>query len=130
MRYKCTQDCERGRRIRMAMRANGYYKEMALAAEMEVSAAAVSKWIAGHTMSVENAHRLADLLQVSLDWLLRGTSSHTSKGLTAVERQLIDDLRARPSYIGPLVAGMVREIPPCGISATKAVLPLSTTLPN
>ncbi len=105
---------ERGARLDQAMVRRGQRKAMALAAELKLSPAAISKWRQGHAMSVENACRLSVLLDVSLDWLLMGraepgpTPTHELKDL---ELDLVDKLRRRPTRIGKLLLGLITEIP-------------------
>ncbi len=62
----------RGKRIREAIALKNVRKSQALAAELDVSAAAVSRWQSGGPVSLESACALAERLDVSLDWLLLG----------------------------------------------------------
>jgi transcriptional regulator with XRE-family HTH domain len=104
----------RGLRLRQAIEASGHRKLMALASELGVSAAALSKWIQGHTMSVEHACKLAGLLDVSLDWLLMGRNAPAwlqQDQLSATEIELIDGLRHRPSRVTRLMQAIILEIP-------------------
>jgi transcriptional regulator with XRE-family HTH domain len=87
---------------------------MALAAELGISPAAVSKWMQGHAMSIDNANRLSGLLGISLDWLLAGdarTTDVTGSTLSGLEKELIEHLRSRPAHVLPLLTRLVREIP-------------------
>jgi len=86
---------------------------MALAAALEISPAAVSKWRQGHAMSIDHACRLSDLLNVSLDWLLMGkiTSEWPQHRLDHIEIDLVENLRSRPAHITQLVIAIVSEIP-------------------
>jgi transcriptional regulator with XRE-family HTH domain len=107
-------DPARAARLREAIKARGHRKMMALAAELDISSAALSKWTQGHAMSVEHACRLSDLLDVSLDWLLMGRNGpewQREEGLNRIEAQLIDSLRHRPERIANLLAAIVAEIP-------------------
>lgn len=107
-------DRERGRRIRQALGARGPQKMMALAADLEISPAAVSKWVQGHAMSIDNARRLSDILGISLDWLLCGAhrpTEVTAARLTGLEQELIKHLRDRPAHVLPLLTRLVSEIP-------------------
>ncbi len=107
-------DRERGRRLRQALGARGPQKMMAVAADLDISPAAVSKWMQGHAMSIDNARRLADLLGVSLDWLLSDAPKPTdvaSSRLSGMEKELIEQLRNRPAHVLPLLARLVQEIP-------------------
>lgn len=107
-------DRERGRRLRQAVGARGPQKMMAFAADLGISPAAVSKWMQGHAMSIDNAARLSDLLGISLDWLLSGdpkTTDVTGAKLSGMEKELIEHLRDRPAHVLPLLTRLVREIP-------------------
>ncbi|MQY48705.1 helix-turn-helix domain-containing protein [Rhizobiales bacterium RZME27] len=107
-------DRDRGKRLRQALGARGPQKMMALAADLGISPAAVSKWMQGHAMSIENAARLTDLLGISLDWLLSGdpkTTDVTGAKLSGMEKELIEHLRDRPAHVLPLLTRLVREIP-------------------
>lgn len=107
-------DRARGVRLKQAMVIRGHYKAMALAAELSISPAALTKWTQGHAMSVDHACKLATLLHVSLDWLLIGrggpdflASDHSS----ALELDLIGKLRQRPARITKLLIDLTAEIP-------------------
>lgn len=109
-----TRDRERGKRIDQAMSSRGHGKALALAAELDISPAALTKWRQGHAMSLANACRLASLLDVSLDWLLLGRNSPDwlqSDQLAALEASLIDGLRRRPPKILQLFVELVEAIP-------------------
>ena len=111
-----SQELDPGRaaRLRRAIEVRGHRKMMALAAELNISSAALSKWTQGHAMSVEHACRLSDLLDVSLDWLLMGRNGPEwlrQDGLNSVEAQLIDSLRQRPERIANLLTAIVAEFP-------------------
>lgn len=70
-----TRDLQRGRRIRKAISSSKIFKAYALAAELNVSIAAVSKWQNGGEISLKNACEVAIATDVSLDWLLLGRGS-------------------------------------------------------
>jgi transcriptional regulator with XRE-family HTH domain len=109
-----TIDRDRGKRIEQAMMRRGHRKAMALAAELDISPAALTKWKQGHAMSLENACRLADLLDVSMDWLLLGRNAPDwlqADQLNTQEADLIDRLRRRPAHIIQLFAALLSEIP-------------------
>jgi transcriptional regulator with XRE-family HTH domain len=96
------------------MTVRGHRKMMALAAELNISPAALSKWKKGHSMSIEHACRLAALLDVSLDWMLMGRNAPEwlqKDQLTHLELKLIEDLKQRPPHITPIVLAIVSEIP-------------------
>jgi transcriptional regulator with XRE-family HTH domain len=107
-------DRQRGKRIANAMERRGHNKAMALAMQLGVSPAAMSKWISGHSMTLENACLLAQCLDVSLDWLAMGRNSPDwvqGDQLTLEELDLLEKLQRRPGRIlGPLLA-IVSEIP-------------------
>ncbi|MGE7367664.1 helix-turn-helix domain-containing protein [Neorhizobium sp. NPDC001467] len=107
-------DRARGDRLRQAVGARGPQKIMALAADLDISPAAVSKWMHGHAMSIDNAQRLSDLLGISLDWLLSGAPKEIDASgarLSGMERELIEHLRERPPHILPMLTRLIREIP-------------------
>lgn len=109
-----TTDRDRGKRIEQAMATRGRRKAMALAAELDISPAALTKWKQGHAMSLENACRLAELLDVSMDWLMLGRNAPDwlqANQLNTQEADLIDRLRRRPAHIIQLFAALLTEIP-------------------
>lgn len=107
-------DKQRGKRITKAMKWRGHNKAMALAVELGVSPAAMSKWIHGHPMTLDNACLLAHSLDVSLDWLALGRNAPDwvqRDQLTDQELELLEILQRRPSSIlGPILA-ILAEIP-------------------
>ena len=109
-----SSDTRRGMRLRNAMTARGRRKVMALAAELGVSPAALSKWRQGHAMSADHACKLSVALDVSLDWLLMGRDAGGSGGLTPLQFALIAALRRRPERIVERLAALVAEIPETG----------------
>jgi len=109
-----TIDRQRGARLREAMAARGDLKMMAMAAEMGVSQAALSKWRQGHAMSVDHASRLCAMLGVSLDWLLTGRFAQGGERhppISATERELLALLGRRPERIAQRLIDLVAEIP-------------------
>lgn len=111
-------DRKRGERLHRAMIARDQRKMMALAAELNISPAAVSKWKQGHAMSIDHACRLSDILEVSLDWLLMGKDAderpQVKWKLSHPEIDLVENLRSRPARITQLVAALISEIPQLG----------------
>jgi transcriptional regulator with XRE-family HTH domain len=104
---------ERGRRLKMAMERRGYRKATALAAALNISPAAMTKWTQGYTMSIAHACHLAELLNVSLDWLLMGRNSpdwFQPDHLNEVELDLLAKLRERPTRITGLFIRLAAEI--------------------
>ncbi|KMO34063.1 hypothetical protein VQ03_23965 [Methylobacterium tarhaniae] len=109
-----SQDHNRGKRIREAMALNNVRKSQALAAELDVSAAAVSRWQSGGHLSLESACALAQRLDVSLDWLLlgRGTMDwHRYNTLSPAELQHVMTLRKHPQSMRTLIFNLLAEIP-------------------
>lgn len=104
---------ERGNRFDQAMKSRGHLKAMALAAELDISPAAISKWKQGHAMSVDHACNVAGLLDISLDWLLLGRNSPDwlqPDRLSDSESELVSMLRQRPARVAQLLITLVSEI--------------------
>jgi transcriptional regulator with XRE-family HTH domain len=120
-------DRDRGIRLKQAMAMRGHHKAMALAAELSISPAALTKWTQGHAMSVNHARKLASLLHVSLDWLLMGRNGPDllqSDHLSALELDLIGKLRERPARITKLLIGLTVEMPKTPVSGqSKPIQP-------
>jgi transcriptional regulator with XRE-family HTH domain len=107
-------DKARGLRLDQAIHAHGQRKMMAIAAELGVSPAALSKWKNGGTMSTGHACKMADLLGVSLDWLLMGRDvpdRMREDQIDEEEMRLLGQLKARSPRIIHLIMELVREIP-------------------
>lgn len=105
---------ERGKRLQHALTLRERRKMMALAVELGVSPAAVSKWKQGGTMSVEHACRIALMLEISLDWLLMGrdTPEWSQRAqIDTEELELLRILRARPTHILAHLIAILSEIP-------------------
>jgi len=105
---------ERGKRFDQAMKMRGHLKAMALAVELGISPAAITKWKQGHAMSVGHACALADLLDISLDWLLMGRNSPDwlqPDQLSDTEIDLVSMLRQRPERVGGLLIILLSEMP-------------------
>ncbi|EHS53405.1 helix-turn-helix domain protein [Rhizobium sp. PDO1-076] len=112
-----SHDPARGRRVRDAILQRHIHKTLALAAELDVSAAAVSRWQNGGHLSLESACALAELLDVSLDWLLLGRGTidwHRDNSVSPAEIGWIVGLRARPARIRRLLVELLEAIPPAG----------------
>lgn len=104
---------ERGKRFNQAMKMRGHLKAMALAAELGISPAAITKWKQGHAMSVDHACNFASLLDVLLDWLLMDRNSPDwlqPDQLSDTEIELVSMLRQRPERIGRLVITLLHEM--------------------
>jgi len=109
-----TYDPARGKRIREAISRGKFRKVHALAAELNVSVAAVSRWQNGGHTSLESACALAHLLDVSLDWLLlgRGTmDGHRNSAISATELLWIMALRGRSAAAQSNLIGLLDSIP-------------------
>ena len=105
---------ERGKRIDHAMKMRGHLKAMALAVELGISPAAITKWKQGHAMSLDHACNLAGLLDISLDWLLMGRNDPDwlqPNQLSGIESEIVSMLRQRPARIGRLVVNLLTETP-------------------
>lgn len=108
-------DKARGKRIREAMLQRKMRKVHAVAAELNVSVAAVSRWQNGGHTSLESACAVAKLLDVSLDWLLlgRGTMEwHKDSTISIAELQLVLALRSRSSAVRSCLIRLLEVIPP------------------
>lgn len=85
-----------GPRICLAMAARGVFKLSVIAVAVGVSESAVSRWRKGEPLTLLNAVRLCDVLDVSLDWLLLGRGSmdshHSSVFCTTSHRDLLGKL--------------------------------------
>ncbi|PCH46196.1 MAG: transcriptional regulator [Hyphomicrobiales bacterium] len=106
---------DRGSRIRHAMGLRGFSKTLALATELDVSVASVSKWQNGGPISLESACVLADFLDVSLDWLLlaRGDPDwHNNNSISQVELDWALELRKRSEDIRILFQALLKAVPP------------------
>src|SRR3546814_6623750 len=113
-------DRDRGARLRQAAMMRGNHKAGALAAELEISPAAVTKWAQGHAMSINHACRLAVLLDISLDWLLLGRNGPDwlqPDQLSEHEIDLIGQLRERPARITGLLIRLAAEMPKAPLPA-------------
>nr|WP_295105377.1 helix-turn-helix transcriptional regulator [uncultured Caulobacter sp.] len=106
---------ERGTRLRQAMMTRGHRKATALAADLNISPAALTKWTQGHSMSVDHACTLATVLDISLDWFLMGRNGPDwllPDRLSEAELDIIGRLRERPTRISKVLVALIREIPP------------------
>ncbi|WP_368518780.1 multiprotein-bridging factor 1 family protein [Rhizobium sp.] len=105
----------RGKRVREAIARRQIRKVHALAAELNVSVAAVSRWQSGGHTSLDSACALAQLLDVSLDWLLlgRGTMEwHKDSTISQTELQWVLALRSRSAMIQASLINLLHAIPP------------------
>jgi transcriptional regulator with XRE-family HTH domain len=79
-----------GERIKSARMSAGF-TQRALATKLDISAGAVGQWETGGGPATERLAMLADILGVSLDWLL-GTSGQAAKP-AGTERDMQEDVR-------------------------------------
>lgn len=78
-----SHDPARGARLTAAMQSRGYTLNCQICFELGVTESSLSRWRSGEAMSVPVAIRLAEILEVSLDWLIVGRARH---GLANVPR--------------------------------------------
>jgi hypothetical protein len=86
----------RGDRLTRAIKQRGVVKMINLALDLRVDESAISRWKKGGAMSLENAARLAEVLDVSLDWIVLGRGEmdvHKQVALRTEELRLIAALR-------------------------------------
>ncbi len=93
---------DRGRRLRIAMKARGVYKQYSLAVDLGVDQSTLSRWSKGGSLTLQHALKLSEALDVSLDWILlgRGCMEHHKKRpilngeweIIQMLRQLDDDV--------------------------------------
>ena len=108
------QTKDRGQRIKTAISMRGHGKLLALAAELNVSAPALSKWVRGNSISLENACALAVALDISLDWLLLARCTpewHNGSDLTDEEKEFVPQLRKKPRSARNALINLINEIP-------------------
>lgn len=94
-----TEDLIRGHRLREAMKRRKFSKTLALATELNVSVAAISRWQNGGHVSLQSARDIAEHLDISLDWLVMGRGHldwHRENRLTDDELELVLRYRALP----------------------------------
>ncbi|MBZ7924354.1 helix-turn-helix domain-containing protein [Ensifer adhaerens] len=61
-----------GDRLKVALEAKGVKKQMAFAAQIGVNDSVVSRWKRGQKLTLQNAVRICQALDISLDWLVLG----------------------------------------------------------
>jgi transcriptional regulator with XRE-family HTH domain len=86
----------RGDRLSHAIKGRGISKMMALALDLDVHESAISRWRKGGPMSLENAARISEVLNISLDWLVLGRGdmdAHTAESLVSEEFELVQIVR-------------------------------------
>ncbi|PHY17512.1 helix-turn-helix domain-containing protein [Caulobacter sp. BP25] len=86
----------RGDRLSHAIKGRGISKMMALALDLDVHESAISRWRKNGPMSLENAARISEVLDISLDWLVLGRGEmdgHTVESLASEEFEYLRVLR-------------------------------------
>lgn len=89
----------RGERLAAAIRGRGISKMLVLAHHLDVNESAISRWKQDGAMSLNNAARIAEVLDVSMDWLILGRGEmdiHKTPGLRSREFELIETVRRYP----------------------------------
>lgn len=105
-----SEDPARGERIRHAMFVRHFSKTQALATELKVSVAAISRWQNGGHVSLQSICEFAARLDVSLDWLLLDRGSidwHKHDRVTPVEMQFLESVRDQPTRIRTALGDLV-----------------------
>ncbi len=103
----------RGERIHIAIQQKGVGKLAALAAELGVTAGALTRWRQGGPLSLENGIRLCEVLDVSLDWLVMGRvpPDHHRQDASNQDRQrLLRALNAMPPGSDAYVASLLEHL--------------------
>lgn len=105
-------------RLDQALKARRVHKSYALAVELGVDESAISRWRRGRSISLDNAVRLGQALDVSLDWLLTGRGhidAHKDEEakLDRLTRGLLAELSEdRAAEAMEAVVGLVRILKP------------------
>lgn len=98
----------RGERLSQAIKGRGITKMLPLAADLRVHESAISRWRNDGSMTLDNAVRLSEVLDVSLDWLIlgRGDMDHHKGQPPRAEETALADLshRFQPTTLDHLVA--------------------------
>lgn len=108
-----TEDHTRGHRLREAMKSRNFSKTLALATELNVSVAAISRWQNGGHVSLQSACDIAEHLDISLDWLLMGRGHidwHREDRLSDEELGLILRYRALPHSQRSVVDALTEQL--------------------
>jgi hypothetical protein len=86
----------RGDRLSRAIKGRGISKMMALALDLDVHESAISRWRKGGPMSLENAARISEVLDISLDWLVLGRgemNAGSAESLASEEAEILNAFR-------------------------------------
>jgi transcriptional regulator with XRE-family HTH domain len=81
-------------RLRTAMETKRRRKLFAFSHEIGVSPSTVTRWLQGQPISSDNLVRLAEALDISIDWLLMGKGDMSPTALPASNE--LDALRRLP----------------------------------
>lgn len=103
----------RGERIHIAIQQRGATKLTALAAELGVTAGALTRWRQGGPLSLENGIRLCEVLDVSLDWLVMGRvppDHHRQDAFNQDRQRLLRALNAMPPGSDAYVASLLEHL--------------------
>ena len=103
----------RGERLSQALKGRGITKMLPLAADLQVHESAISRWRKDGSMTLDNAAKLSEALNISLDWLVLGRGhmdGHTLESLRAEEAELLQSLRRLKRGALPLLNGFLDEI--------------------
>lgn len=90
---------DRGKRVQHAMEMRGVRKHFSLAVDIGVDQSTLCRWTKGSPLSLDNAVKFCEVLDISLDWLLLGrgdVEQHKPRGVTAEEWALVARLRRLP----------------------------------
>jgi transcriptional regulator with XRE-family HTH domain len=98
----------RGERLSQAIKGRGITKMLPLAADLRVHESAISRWRKDGSMTLDNAVRLSEVLDVSLDWLILGRGDmdlHKGQASRVEETTLVDlSHRFQPKALVHLLA--------------------------
>lgn len=86
---------------------------MALALDLNVHESAISRWRKGGPMTLDNAAKLSEVLDISLDWLVLGRGDmdrHTAEPLRSGEVEILQSLRRLKHGALPPLNMFLKEI--------------------
>ncbi len=84
----------RGERLTAAIRWRGISKMLVLANDLNVNESAISRWRQDGAMSLQHAARIAEVLDVSMDWLILGRGEMEAPKDAALRADEFELLRA------------------------------------
>jgi hypothetical protein len=109
---------QRGERVHIAIQQRGTIKLTALAAELGVTAGALTRWRQGGPMSLENGARFCQVLDVSLDWLVMGRANpdyHRQRAPNEDRQRLLRALNALPPGSEGHIASLLETLANVGV---------------